>query len=76
MKDDQKSLIAIIQNCIENLDISEEQKKVLLSALDVLFCDSEIDLESIVDVMLSAGLNPIAPIPGLSKLYEDEEVFE
>ena len=76
MKDDQKSLIAIIQNCIENLDISEEQKKVLLSALDVLFCDSEIDLESIVDEMLGAGLILVAPIPELSKLYEDEEVIE
>ena len=76
MKDDQKSLIAIIQNCIENLDVSEEQKKVLLSALDILFCDSEIDFESIVDEMLGAGLIPVAPIPELSKLYEDEEVIK
>jgi len=76
MKADQKSLIAIIQNCIENLDISEEQKKALQSALNILFCDSEIDLETIADEMLGAGLNPIAPIPGLSKLYEDEEVME
>ena len=76
MKDDQKSLIAIIQNCIENLDVSEEQKKVLLSALEVLFCDSEIDLESIVDEMLGAGLIPVAPIPELSKLYDEMGVIE
>lgn len=73
MRDDQKSLITMLNTCIRNLDIPDKQKEVIQIVLDKLFYDPEIDLESIVDKMMDSGLNPIAPVPGLSKLYEEEE---
>lgn len=73
MRNDQKGALITLHTCIGNLDIPDKQKKCIQAILEMLFNDVKIDQDSVVDMILEARLNPIVPIPELSKTYEDIE---
>ena len=73
MREDQKSIIMTLHTCVGNLKVPDNQKKCIQTILDMLFDDVRIDHDSVVDMILEAGLNPIVPMPGLAKMYEDAE---
>lgn len=75
MRDDQKSIIMTLHTCVGNLKIPDKQKKCIQTILEMLFNDVKIDQDSVVDMILEARLNPIVPIPELSKMYKDTEGY-
>lgn len=75
MRNDQKGTLITLHTCIGNLDIPVEQKKCIQTILEMLFNDVKIDQDSVVDMILEAKLNPIVPIPELSKMYKDTEGY-
>ena len=67
-----------LHTCVGNLKIPDKQKKCIQTILEMLFDDVDIDHDSVVDMILEAGLNPIVPMSGLSRMYGDfrEKVIE